>query len=133
MPFADSDEVRDYIGGVFVDAFADTEVGPKLRATGLVLGFVLSDPDTVLVVDTATGTVGDRASMPAPTATMTMSADIASAYWQGKVSLPLAMGRRQIKVEGSVAALLKLAPLSTKLMPAYVQRLEDDGRHDLLV
>lgn len=23
MPFVDSDEVRDYIGGVFVDAFAD--------------------------------------------------------------------------------------------------------------
>lgn len=133
MPFADSDEVRDCIGGVFVDAFADPEVGPQLRATGLALGLVLSEPDTVLVVDTATDTVGDGAAMPEPSATMTMSADIASAYWQGKVSLPLAMARRQIKVQGSVAALLKLAPLSTKLMPAYAQRLEDDGRDDLLV
>lgn len=51
MPFADSDEVRDCIGGVFVDAFADPEVGPQLRATGLVLGLVLSEPDTVLVVE----------------------------------------------------------------------------------
>ena len=43
MPFADAHEVHHYIGGVFVAAFADPEVGPKLSATGLVLRFALSD------------------------------------------------------------------------------------------
>jgi hypothetical protein len=41
-----------YIGGIFESAFADPEIGPKLVATGGVLGFEFSDPDLVLVVDT---------------------------------------------------------------------------------
>ena len=43
MAFKDAGEVRKYIGGIFESAFADPEIGPKLAATGVVLGFEFSD------------------------------------------------------------------------------------------
>ena len=63
---------------------------------------------------------------------MTMTADTGNAYWQGKVNLPLAMAKSKIKVQGNVAALLKLAPLGKKLYPRYIATLQADGRDDLL-
>jgi hypothetical protein len=132
MAFKDADEVRHYIGGVFTHAFGDDELAGKLRSTGTVLKFDFSDPDTVLVVDMVGQSVGDGIDQPAPTATMKMTAELGSAYWQGKVNLPLAMARRTIKVEGNVAGLLKLAPLGKKLFPSYVAALEADDRRDLI-
>lgn len=132
MAFKDAAEVREYIGGVFVEAFADPEIGPRLASTGIVLGFDFTDPDTMLVIDTTSQTVGDGSGQPEPTAVMAMTADLGSAYWQGKVNLPLAMARGKIKVTGNVASLLKLAPLGKKLFPVYIDRITASGRQDLL-
>jgi putative sterol carrier protein len=132
VAFKDADEVRHYIGSVFTNAFDDAEIGPRLAATGIVLGFRFTEPEATLVVDTTSKTVGDGSGQPAPTAVMAMTADLGSAYWQGKVNLPLAMARGKIKVEGNVASLLKLAPLGKKLFPTYVATLTADGRTDLL-
>ena len=133
MSFTDPAEVRKYIGGIFEVAFQDEEIGPKLKATGIVLRFAFSEPDSVVVVDTTTATVTDSADSAAPTATMFMTADLGNAYWQGKVNLPLAMAKSKIKVEGNVASLLKLAPLGKRLYPVYVETLKADGRDDLIV
>jgi hypothetical protein len=133
MGFTQSSEVHKYIGGIFEEAFKDPEIGPKLAATGVVLRFVFSEPESVLVVDTASQAVGDGTGQPAPTATMAMTADTGNAYWQGKVNLPLAMAKSKIKVEGNVAGLLKLAPLGKKLYPIYIEALRRDGRDDLIV
>jgi putative sterol carrier protein len=132
MPFKDADEVRHYIGGVFTGAFADPKLSPTLRSTGAVVRFEFTDPDAVLVVDMVGQTVGDGSAQPDPTATMRMSAETGSAYWQGKVNLLLAMARGRIKVEGNVASLLKLAPVGKRLFPAYVATLERDQRRDLI-
>jgi hypothetical protein len=64
---------------------------------------------------------------------MSMTADTGNAYWQGKVNLPLAMAKKKIKVDGNVGSLLKLAPLGKKLYARYIERLQSDGREDLLV
>lgn len=134
MTFKDADEVRKYIGGIFESAFADPEIGPKLAATGVVLGFEFSDPEAYLVVDAPAKAVElGREHYDRSTATMRMSADTGNAYWQGKVNLPMAMARGKIKVGGNVASMLKLAPLGSKLYPAYVESLQRDGRADLLV
>src|SRR5438132_1393794 len=97
VAFKDADEVRHYIGSVFSVAFDDPEIGPKLKSTGIVLGFKFSDPETTLVVDTISATVGDGTDQPEPTAVMAMTSELGSAYWQGKVNLPLAMARGKIK------------------------------------
>lgn len=133
MPFATSEEVVTYIGGIFETAFSDAHLAPRLKATGVVLRFAFTDPDTELVVDFGEGTVGGAAPGAEVGATMSMSADTGNGYWQGKVNLPLAMAKGAIKVDGRVAPLLKLAPLSRKLYPVYIERLTADGRTDLLV
>lgn len=134
MGFKDSAEVTKYIGGIFETAFEDPEIGHKLVATGLVVAFQFTDPLAVVVVDMANKKVREGLDGgPAPTATMSMTADTGNGYWQGKVNLPLAMAKKKIKVEGNVASLLKLAPLGKKLYPGYIERLKNDGRDDLLV
>ncbi|MBB5166379.1 alkyl sulfatase C-terminal domain-containing protein [Mycobacterium sp. AZCC_0083] len=134
MGFNNSEEVNKYIGGIFENAFDDPEIGPKLVDTGLVVAFDFSDPEAVVVVDMANKMVTNGgAGGPAPSATMTMTADTGNAYWQGKVNLPLAMAKKKVKVDGNVASLLKLAPLGKKLYGSYIQRLKEDGRDDLIV
>lgn len=134
MGFNNSEEVTKYIGGIFENAFGDPEIGPKLVETGLVVAFDFTDPSAIVVVDLANKSVSAGGpEAPAPSATMSMTADLGNAYWQGKVNLPMAMAKRKIKVDGNVASLLKLAPLGKKLYGDYVQRLKDDGRDDLIV
>lgn len=133
MGFASSAEVTKYIGGIFEAAFDDPEIGPKLEATGLVVAFDFTDPEAVVLIDMANKSVQEGLEGgPQPMATMSMTADMGNAYWQGKVNLPLAMAKKKIKVDGNVASLLKLAPLGKKLYPPYVERLKADGRNDLL-
>lgn len=133
MGFANSAEVVKYIGGIFEAAFTDPEIGPKLEATGLVVAFDFTDPDSVVLIDMGNKKVQEGlAGGPAPSATMSMTADLGSAYWQGKVNLPMAMAKKKIKVDGNVASLLKIAPLGKKLYPTYIERLKADGRDDLL-
>jgi hypothetical protein len=134
MGFTNSAEVTKYIGGIFETAFEDPEIGPKLVDTGLVVAFAFTDPDAVVVIDMANKAVREGAAggQP-PMATMSMTADTGNAYWQGRINLPLAMAKKKIQVDGSVASLLKLAPLGKKLYPRYVERLKSDGRDDLIV
>jgi putative sterol carrier protein len=134
MGFANSVEVTNDIGGIFETAFEDDEIGPKLVDTGLVVAFDFTNPEALVVIDTANKSVREGlAGGPAPTATMSMTADTGNAYWQGRVNLPLAMAKKKIKVDGSVGSLLKLAPRGKKLYPRYIERLQSDGREDLLV
>ncbi|MGW0036996.1 SCP2 sterol-binding domain-containing protein [Gordonia sp. NPDC003376] len=133
MAFHDSAEVRKYIGGIFETAFDDPEIGPKLVDSGLVFAFDFSDPNAVVVVDAVNKKVHDSFDgVREPDATMIMKADLGSAYWQGKVNLPLAMAKKKISVTGNVASLLKLAPLGKRLFPVYINNLKSDGREDLL-
>ncbi|MGQ4618578.1 SCP2 sterol-binding domain-containing protein [Nocardia sp. R7R-8] len=133
MGFADADEVVKYLGGIFEDAFADPELGPKLRATGARLRTTYSDPDVSLIIDLGAGEIRPVGPDDGDVAEMLMSADTGNAYWQGKVNLPLAMAKGKVKVSGNIASLLAMAPLTKKLVPTYIERLEVDGRTDLLV
>lgn len=133
MGFSDSADVRKYLGGIFELAFADPEIGPKLKATGIVLKTIYTEPDAILIIDATSGTVYEGDESTESSAAMSMTADTGNAYWQGKVNLPLAMAKSKIKVQGNVASLLKLAPLGKKLFPKYVEMLRADGRDDLVV
>lgn len=133
MGFNNEDEVVTYLGGIFAEAFKDPELNAKLRDTGIRLQTTYTEPDVSLLIDLVNGEVTRVDGKVEDAAEMTMSADTGNAYWQGKVNLPLAMARGKVKVTGEVGALLKLAPLSKKLIPAYIEHLEATGRQDLLV
>jgi len=134
MPaFTKPEEIYHYIGGIFRTAFDDPDLADKLSATGLVLKMVCTNPDSALLIDAPNREVVGDAFDAAADATMTMDSEVANGYWQGKVNLTFAMARGKVKVDGPVAKLLKLAPLSKKLFPVYVQNLRADGRDDLII
>lgn len=130
--FSDHAEAVTYISSVFEGGFADPEIKTKLATSGLVLRMELTDPDAVITVDTETSeiTVGDPA--PEPNMTLTLSSDTANRFWQGKVSIPLAVARGQIKVAGALPKLLALLPSAKTMNTQYIERLKADGREDLL-
>jgi hypothetical protein len=130
--FASDDDLVRYIGGIFSTALATPDVGPKLRATGLVLKVVTTAPDGVLTIDLGKERIGLGDLGLTPDATMTMSSEDANLFWQGKVNLPLAMARKKIVVDGKMSALLKLVPQTKPLFATYIGLLERDGRSDLL-
>ena len=132
MPFKDGDDFVACVGGVFDDAFADPKTREQLKASGIVMRVVATEPDGEFVLDTTTLSVrqvGDGGV--APNSTITMTADMHNAYWQGRLNLILAIAKKQVKIEGDLKAMLKLAPLSRPLELAYLKRLEASGREDL--
>ena len=134
MPaFADTDEATKYISSVFEAGFADPEIREQLGKSGLVLRMELSDPDAVITVDTAAGTIVTGETELAHNMTLALSSDTANRFWQGKVSIPLAVARGQIKVSGQLPKLLALLPSAKKIYAQYVDRLRADGRDDLIV
>lgn len=134
MPsFTGIDDLRTYVGGIFETALQDEKLGPKLVGTGVVLKVVTTEPDAVLLLDLPNKLVGLGTEDDPADATMRMTSEVANSFWQGKINMPVAMARGKVKVDGKVGALLKLAPSTTELFPAYVALLKRDGRDDLLV
>jgi hypothetical protein len=130
--FTSDQDLRTFVGGIFDQALDDPELGPKLQRTGVVLKVVTTDPDGVLMIDLPNHKVRLGSADDAADATMRMSSDIANRFWQGKVNLPVAMARGQVKVDGKIGALLKLVPSTKKLFPAYLELLRSSGRTDLM-
>lgn len=136
MPsYANADDLYNYVGSLFDQAWADPDLGPKFTQTGAVLLVKCTDPDSEVVLDmpnkTAYRSVADAPNP--PNATLKMSTETANAFWQGKVNMTLAMAKGQVKAEGSVMKVLKLVPNVKHLFPVYVERLKADGREELVV
>jgi hypothetical protein len=80
----------------FFNLLGDTpQVADKLMASKMVIRFIYSDPDLVVVVDCSGDAVDVR---PDDTDTkalveMSMKADIAHKFWFGKVNLTMALTR----------------------------------------
>ncbi len=130
--FTSADDLYRFVGGIFERALRDATLGPKLRGTGVRLKVVTSEPDAGLLIDLPNDRVALVSADAPADATMRMTSDTANRFWQGKVNLPIAMARGQVKVEGKIGALLKLVPSTKQLFPAYAELLRSDGRDDLL-
>jgi hypothetical protein len=130
--FATEEDLYRYIGGIFQTALTMPEIGDALRATGLVLRVLTTDPAGELTIDLANANIGLGDLGLTPDATMRMSSEDANLFWQGEVNLPLAMARKRIVVEGKMSSLLKLVPQTKPLFATYIELLQRDGRTDLL-
>jgi putative sterol carrier protein len=133
--FKDSQEVYDTIGRLLVELAADPEMGPKFRKANTIVRYEHTDPEAVITVrlqESEPGEVDFGESEMEPEVTMTMAADIAHAFWLGQVNVTVALARGQIRAEGPVAKILKLAPLAKPAFPRYKALLVDGGRGDLV-
>ncbi|MDJ0783049.1 MAG: SCP2 sterol-binding domain-containing protein [Desulfosarcinaceae bacterium] len=114
----------------FFRLLADTPVvADKLLASKLVIRFIYSDPDLVVVVDCSGDAVDVRAGDHDTDAIveMMMKADIAHKFWFGKVNLTMALTRRQMVAKGPVPKILKLLPAIKPSYAMYPQYLEENG------
>lgn len=131
--FTTTAEAEKYLSGIFQAGFDTPEINQQLAKSDLVLRMNLTDPDTVITVDLAAQRIYVDHTAPEPNMTLTLSADTANRFWQGKVSIPLAIARGHIKLAGAMPKLLGLLPSAKALNGKYIEALTADGRTDLLV
>lgn len=119
--FADSDEVYEYIGGVFKLADGTPGVGQTLRGADLTLRLNYHQPDaTITVIMKEPGVrviTGDTDIV--PDVTMALSSDHANEYWRGEFNVAVGLAKGQVKAKGPVSKILKLVPATKPLFPMY--------------
>jgi hypothetical protein len=131
--FADEAEVYEYLGGVFRIGLEDPQLVASLQPSGVVLRITYTKPDAVVTVDMPNSELHTGAGNgPAPNIELFMSADTGNKFWLGKVVLPVAMAKGDVRAKGPVSKLLKLLPLAKQLFGPYKAKLEAEGRDDLL-
>jgi hypothetical protein len=131
--FRDEAEVYEFLGGVFRHGLEDPVLVEKLRPSGVILRVTYTEPDAVITVDMPGAAIHEGAGNgPDPNVELFMTADTGNRFWLGKVVLPVALAKGQVRAKGPVAKLLKVLPLAKGLFGPYRARLESAGRSDLL-
>jgi putative sterol carrier protein len=139
--FRDSQQLYDTIGELMDRAKMDPDIGKKIAKSGVIIQFRYSDPDAVTTVNakdkpTQAGAFVDvingETSLK-PEIVMTMKADVAHAFWHGKVNLISALTKREILLEGSKTKVLQLLPAVTPLYKVYPTLLREKGYADLVM
>jgi hypothetical protein len=133
--FRDSKQFYETVGELMDRAKKDPQVGPKIAASGIIIQFRYTDPEAMTTVDakdkpTQPGAFADVIHGPCdlkPDITLAMKADIAHAFWQGKVNLLGAIAKRDIVVQGSLPKVLKLLPAVEPLYKVYPALLREKG------
>jgi len=140
MPyFKDQKEMLD-IQRVFFDRVAsDPEIGPKLRASNLIIRFVSSDPAGAVTID-CRGAAGEGKHFATtfgesdlkPDIILTTSADLGHEFWLGRANIVNALFSGKAKATGDVTLAMKILPVLKPIADIYKQVLKSLGRQDLL-
>jgi hypothetical protein len=131
--FRDEAEVYEFLGGIFRRGMEDPALVEKLRPSGVVLRITYTDPDAVITVDMPNSEIYEGAGTgPAPNIELFMTADTGNRFWLGKVILPVALAKGDVRAKGPVAKLLKVLPMAKGMFGPYRAQLQEAGRADLL-
>jgi hypothetical protein len=137
--FASPEEFQDVIDRVFVMMDEDPSMGPRLRDADVPQRFEFDDVD--LVVNIRAARAGEDGNLHwewtddvdwEPKVRMTMSAETANKYFQGKENVPIALARRRIRSGGDVKAALSLMPITKPVFARYRAMLEAEYPHLLV-
>jgi hypothetical protein len=139
--FRDVNQFYDTVGALMDYAKTDKQVGSKIAASGIVIQFRYTDPDAVTTVNakdkpTQPGAYVDVINGPSdlrPDVTLSMKADVAHAFWHGKVNLMGALAKRDIVAQGPMAKVLKLLPAVEPLYKIYPNLLRERGYPELVM
>lgn len=119
--FQSSEEIDQYIGGVFRAAAEHPESGPKFRATNMVVRILYTDPAAelnIIMREPEMQVVLGECSEPADV-TLAMKADTGDKFWRGEYNLAVGLTRGEVKAKGPVNKILKLVPLTKPMFPIY--------------
>jgi hypothetical protein len=139
--FRDSAQFYDTVGELMNRAKKDPQVGPKIASSGIIIQFRYSNPDAVTTVNakdkpTQPGAFADIVHGPTdlkPDAVLSMKADVAHAFWHGKVNLLTALAKKDIVMQGPLPKILKLLPAVEPLYKQYPVLLREKGYGDLVL
>jgi hypothetical protein len=139
--FRDANHFYETVGELMNRAKADPQVGPKIAKSGIVIQFRYTDPEAVTTVNakekpTQPGAFVDITHGPSnlkPDVLMTMKADVAHAFWHGKVNLLSAIAKKDIVVQGSLPKVLKLLPAVEPLYKVYPSLLREKGYAEMVM
>ena len=134
--FRDTGHFYACVGELMDRAKKDPAIGPKIAKSGNIIQFRYSDPEAVTTVDargkpTQPGAFCDVIHGPCdlePDVIMTMKADIAHAFWHGKINLAAALMKKDIVItKGAKLTVLKLLPAVEPLYKVYPALLREKG------
>ena len=133
--FESPEKLEEVIAGFF-RLIADTpKVADKLLASEIIVRFIYSEPDVVILVDCTGEKVEVR---PGDTETkamveMSMKADTAHRFWFGKVNLAKALTRRQMVARGPITKIFRLLPAIRPTYAMYPKYLEENGYSEYIL
>jgi hypothetical protein len=142
MPvFRDAAQFYGTVGELMDRAKTDPKIGPKIAASGIIIQFRYTDPDAVTTVDakdkpTQPGAFADvihGSTTLKPDAVLSMKADVAHAFWHGKVNLLTALAKKEIVLQGPLPKILKLLPAVEPLYKIYPVLLKEKGYGDMVM
>jgi hypothetical protein len=129
-------EFRTVMDRVFAMMSEDPQMGPQLRDADVPQRFEFHDLD--LVVNIRAARPGEPGNLHwawtdevdwSPRVEMTMAADVAVRYFQGKENVALALARRRIRSGGDVKAALALIPITKPVFARTRAFLEAEHPH----
>jgi hypothetical protein len=139
--FRDADQFYECVGELMDRAKKDPVVGPKIAKSGLIIQFQYTDPQAMTTVNAK-----DKPSQPGvyvdvihgpcalkPDITMSMKADVAHAFWHGKVNLLSALSKKDIVAKGPIPKILKLLPAVEPLYKVYPALLREKGYDSMVM
>jgi hypothetical protein len=133
--FRDSQQFYECVGELMDRAKKDPNVGPKIAKSGIIIQFQYTDPEAMTTINAR-----DKPTQPGayvdvihgacdlkPDVLMTMKADVAHAFWHGKINLMAALARKEIVAQGPIPKILKLLPAVQPLYKEYPALLKEKG------
>jgi hypothetical protein len=133
--FQSPDELYKILGGFLEQVVADPQIGPKFASADLRVLTRYTDPDAAVLLDCTQNPPQVTCNPPEGTEAefkMEMSADDGHKFWQGKFNVALALAKKQVKVEGPLAKMMKLLPAMQPAYAKYKVFLQENGRADLI-
>ena len=113
--FANTEKMYEVLGGLFQMLMTDTAVSPKFKEAGIVIKFIINDPDGFIWLTPEPKVICGDADLK-PNVEMWLSGDTCHKFWLKEVALPVALAKGLVKAKGPMPKILKLLPL---LKPAY--------------
>ena len=139
--FKSSEQFYATVGDLMDRAKKDPKIGPKIAKSKLVLQFRYTDPEAMTTInakgkptqpDAFVDVIHGECDLK-PDVVMTMKADVAHAFWHGKVNLMAALSKKDIVAKGPIPKILKLLPVINPLYKIYPQLLKEKGYGDLVM
>ena len=131
-------EFREVVDRAFELMRDDPEMGPALRDADAPQRFEFTDYDTVVNIRAGAADephlVWEWSEDVAwtPKTEIAMSSGTANRFFQGKINVPVALARRQVKIGGDLKLALTLVPITRPLGPRYREMLAADYPHLLV-